>query len=114
VSNPAVQLLVKMVVSGVFVGLISEIAKRLPRVGGLVAALPVISLLTIFWLVLDNQTNNQIANFIRGVLFGLIPTGLFLFSMALLIDRDVKFPVALIVSLIVLSASWLVVHAVAT
>ncbi len=112
VSDPVVQLIVKMVVSGVFVGLISELAKRLPGVGGLVAALPVVSLTTIFWLLVDHQTNTQIAQFIRGILYGLIPTTLFLALLMFLLDREVKFVFALGISLIALSVTWVVVRAV--
>ena len=111
-SNPTAQLVVKMIVSGVFVGLISELAKRLPRIGGLVAALPIISLLTVFWLLVDRQTNAQIAHFVHGVLFGLIPTGLGLLLLALLLERDVSFAVALVISLLALAAAWIVVRAV--
>ena len=113
-SNPVAQLVIKMVVSGVFVGLISELAKRLPRVGGLVAALPVISLLTIFWLLVDQQTNPQIAHFIRGILFGLIPTTLFLLLLMLLLERNAQFGVALAISAVVLVIAWIVIRAVAT
>lgn len=113
-SNPLVQLFIKMVVSGIFVGLISELAKRLPRVGGLLAALPVISLLTIFWLLVDQQTNTQIALFIRGILFGLIPTTLFLLLLMFLLERDAQFGVALAISAVVLIVTWLVVRAVAS
>ncbi len=110
-SNPTVQLIAKMIVSGVFVGLISELAKRLPRIGGLVAALPVISLLTVFWLLVDKQTNVQIARFIHGVLYGLIPTTLGLLVLALLLERDVSFVLALVISLLALAAVWIVVRA---
>jgi hypothetical protein len=113
-SNPAVQLVIKMVVSGLFVGLISELAKRLPRVGGLLAALPVISLLTIFWLLVDQQTNTQIAHFIRGILLGLIPTSLFLLLLMVLLERNAQFGLALAISAIALIAVWLVIRAIAT
>jgi hypothetical protein len=111
-SNPTAQLVVKMIVSGVFVGLISELAKRLPKIGGLVAALPVISLLTVFWLLVDKQTNVQIAYFIHGVLYGLIPTALCLLLLALLLERNVPFAMALVISLVALAVAWIVVRAI--
>lgn len=113
-TTSMVQLIVKIVVSGIFVGLITEIAKRLPTVGGLVAALPVISLLTIFWLLVDGKTSPQIVETIRGVLFGLIPTTLFLLSLGILLSRDVQFGVALLLSAIILVVVWLIVKQIVT
>jgi hypothetical protein len=113
-ANPTVQLLVKMVVSGVFVGLISEIAKRAPNIGGLIAALPVISFLTVFWLRVDGGTNTQIANLLQGILFGIIPTSLCLFVLMLLLRRDVPLTAALAVSVVVLAVSWFITRALVT
>ena len=111
-ANPVVQIIIKMIVSGIFVGLLSEMAKRLPGVGGLLAALPIVSLLTIFWLRVDGQTNSQISRFIYGILFGLIPTGLFLLLLKVMLDRGMRLLPAVGLGLIALAVIWIVVRQV--
>jgi hypothetical protein len=112
-SNDTVQLIVKIVVSGVFVGLVSEVAKRLPTLGGLMAALPTITLLTVFWVKVDGATNQQVADLLRGVLIGLIPTSVFIFALMELLKRGVSLPAALIICFPALVVAWLVVRAIA-
>ncbi|MNC38441.1 hypothetical protein D3C75_870450 [compost metagenome] len=43
--------------------LISELAKRSDRLGGLIAALPMITMLTLIWLYLEKQSPEKIANY---------------------------------------------------
>lgn len=107
-SSATLQLIVKMVVSGVFVGLISEISKRLLNIGGLVAALPVISFLTVFWLRVDGGTNQQIAHLLQGILIGIIPTCACLLVLMLLLRREVPLGPAMAVAVVVLAVGWLI------
>ena len=48
-------LVVKAAISGVLVALISEIARRNPGAGGLLASLPLVSVLGMIWLWRDSQ-----------------------------------------------------------
>ena len=41
---------------------ISEVAKRSDRLGGFIAALPLMTLLTLVWLFVENQPEEKIAN----------------------------------------------------
>lgn len=69
---------VKILVSGIIIGFVTEIARRFPTYGGLLAALPLISILSIIWLTVqggDAQHNNK---FIIGVLMGLPATAVML------------------------------------
>jgi hypothetical protein len=56
------QLAIKAAVSGVLVAAASEIARRYPGWGGLVASLPLVSFLTILWLWRDTGDRVQIAD----------------------------------------------------
>ena len=107
-SNPGVQLIIKMVVSGIFVGLISEIAKRIPGIGGLLAALPIISLTTIFWLRVGGGNNGQVSTFIVGVMIGLIPTSVCLLLIKFLIDHGMRLAPSVGIGLIALTIVWVV------
>ena len=54
--------------------LISEIAKRSDRLGGLVAALPLVTVLTLSWLYIENQSNDKIANHAYYTFWYVLPT----------------------------------------
>ena len=43
-------LILKAVLSGILVAAISEVAKRYPDIGGLIASLPLVSVLGMIWL----------------------------------------------------------------
>ncbi len=42
--------------------LISEVAKKSDRLGGLIAALPLVTVLTLIWLYIEKQPESKIAN----------------------------------------------------
>lgn len=70
--------IVKAFVSGLVILGINVLAKKSLAFGGWVAALPLISLLSAFWLAADQRNNMQIAEFLQGVVWGLIPTAIML------------------------------------
>ena len=60
--SPLAQLAIKALVSGALIALASEIARRNPGWGGLVASLPLVSLLTMLWLWRDTGDAARIAD----------------------------------------------------
>ncbi|MCM3771054.1 DUF3147 family protein [Priestia aryabhattai] len=57
---------------------ITEMAKRFPTYGGIVAALPIVSLLSIVWLSVQGEKKEVVSQFTLGVLYGLPGTILLL------------------------------------
>lgn len=53
---------------------ISEIAKRSERLGGLVAALPLVTVLTLIWLYVEKQPPGRIANHAWYTFWYVVPT----------------------------------------
>jgi hypothetical protein len=53
---------------------VSEVAKRSDRLGGFVAALPLMTLLTLVWLYVENQPEEKIANHAYYTFWYVIPT----------------------------------------
>ena len=64
----------KYAVTAAMVVLISELAKRSDRVGGLVAALPLVTILTLIWLHLEKQPETKIANHAWYTFWYVVPT----------------------------------------
>ena len=55
-------LLIKAAISGVIVALVSEVAKRYPGLGGMLASLPLISILGMIWLWRDTRDPVRLAD----------------------------------------------------
>lgn len=66
--------IVKAALSGVIVLLVSEVAKRYPGWGGLIASLPLISILGIVWLWNDSTESERIARHAEATFWFVLPS----------------------------------------
>ena len=66
--------IVKAVISGLLVATISLIAKRYPGWGGLVASLPLVSLLSMLWLYGETRDTGRVADLAMGAFWFIIPS----------------------------------------
>jgi hypothetical protein len=71
-------LLLKIVVSGCIVGGVNLIAAVNPRMAGWLAALPLVSILSIAWLAGGGAPPEDLVAFVTRVLYRLVPTAAFL------------------------------------
>jgi hypothetical protein len=67
-------LTVKALLSGVIIMAVSEIAKRSPAFGALVASLPLVSVLAIIWLWRDTGDTARIANHAEATFWYVLPS----------------------------------------
>ncbi len=67
-------IITKYLITAAAVVLISELAKRSDRLGGLVAALPLVTLLTLIWLYVESQSIEKIANHAWYTFWYVVPT----------------------------------------
>jgi hypothetical protein len=67
-------LALKALISGVIIAAVSEIAKRSPAFGALIASLPLVSLLAIIWLWRDTGDIVRIANHAEATFWYVIPS----------------------------------------
>ena len=66
--------IVKYLITAAVVVLISEFAKTNDKLGGLVAALPLVTVLTLIWLYVEKQPTAKIANHAYYTFWYVIPT----------------------------------------
>jgi len=64
----------KYLITALVVVLVSEAAARSDRLGGLVAALPLVTVLTLIWLHVERQPQEKIANHAWYTLWYVLPT----------------------------------------
>ncbi|EQA34714.1 hypothetical protein LEP1GSC047_1773 [Leptospira inadai serovar Lyme str. 10] len=67
-------LLFKYFLTSLLVVLISEAARRNERLGGLLAALPIITILTLIWLKIDKVSSEKISNHAYYTFWYVLPT----------------------------------------
>ncbi len=67
-------LLVKYLVTAGIVVLVSEFAKRSDKLGGLIAALPLVTVLTLIWLYVEQQPASKIASHAYYTFWYVLPT----------------------------------------
>ncbi len=70
--------LVKVLSSTVVIGLVTEVARRSPSRGGVLSALPVVSLISFAWLVKQGSERTELSTVLKSVLLGLPATFLLL------------------------------------
>jgi len=64
----------KYLLTAAVVVLVSELAKRSDKLGGLVAALPLVTVLTLIWLYVEGQPQEKIANHAWYTFWYVLPT----------------------------------------
>lgn len=67
-------IITKYLITAAVVVLISEVAKRSDKLGGLVAALPIVTILALIWLYVENQSTEKIANHAWYTFWYSVPT----------------------------------------
>ena len=64
----------KYAITALLVVVISEVAKMSDRLGGLIAALPLVTVLTLIWLWAEGQGDDKIANHAWYTFWYVVPT----------------------------------------
>jgi hypothetical protein len=73
-GRPMLYFVIKAAVSGLIVAAVSEIARRHPGWGGLVASLPLTSLLAMLWLWRDSGDTGRVADLASGTFWFILPS----------------------------------------
>lgn len=68
----------KIMASAIVIAVITEISRRFPTYGGILAALPLVSILSIIWLYVQGEQTSTLSKFILGVIWGIPATMVFL------------------------------------
>lgn len=71
-------LLTKILVSAILIGVVTEVARIFPKYGGIIAALPLVSLMSLFWLNMQGEQATDLSKFALGVLWGFPATAVLL------------------------------------
>jgi hypothetical protein len=89
-------LLLKAAISGLIIALVSEIARRSPGVGAMVASLPLISVLGMIWLWRDRPDPANMADHAQATFWFVLPSLPMFLAIPALLRAGVSFWAALI------------------
>jgi hypothetical protein len=102
-------LVIKAALSGVIVAAVSEIARRYPGWGGLVASLPLTSLLAMIWLFRDTHEPERVAELSVSTIWFFVPSVPLFIALPVLIRSGLGFWPSLaicVIGTLALYAMW--------
>ena len=88
-------LLTAMIIVG-----ISEIAKRSTLIAGIVASIPLTSLLALTWLYFDTQSSSTVMDLSRNILLMIPPSLTFFIALYSLLGWNTAFTLSLLISIV--------------
>jgi hypothetical protein len=99
-------LLLKALLSGAIVAAVSEIARRYPGWGGLVASLPLVSLLAMTWLYVDSGDSAKVAGLAASTFWFFLPSMPMFVIIPLMLRSGWGFAVTMTVAIVVTVALY--------
>ncbi len=85
------QFALKVVLSALIIAGVSEVAKRLPWIAAILAALPLTSMLAMIWLYRDTGDVEKVVALSWGIFWAVLPTLLFFVVLPWLLHKGVRF-----------------------
>jgi uncharacterized membrane protein (GlpM family) len=83
---------IKLLISNLIIIACVKLGKTFPTFGGLIATMPLTSLIVLVWLHTDNPDDyTMIGNYTKGVLWGIIPTAFFFLAVYYCLKRGLPF-----------------------
>ena len=101
-------LIIKYLVSAAIIVAVSEVAKHSDRLGALIASLPVVTLMVLFWLYFDGQPSHKLANHAWYTFWYVLPT-LPMFALFPMMLERWGFSIAMLLSVSVTIISFVLV-----
>ena len=100
-------LITKYLLTAAVVVLVSELARRSDKLGGFIAALPIVTILVLIWLYVEHQPQQKIANHAWYTFWYVIPTMPMFLAFPVLLPRLGFWP-ALLACLVITVAAFAV------
>lgn len=91
---------IKAMLSGLLVAAISTIARRYPGWGGLVASLPLVSLLSMLWLYGETRDAEQVARLSIGAFWFFLPSIPMFLVIPIMLRSGYSFPLTMAVAIL--------------
>ncbi|WP_324807455.1 DUF3147 family protein [Sphingomonas sp. LY29] len=90
--------IIKAVLSGILVAAISTVARRYPGWGGLLASLPMVSVLSMLWLYGETKDSERVAALSMGAFWFILPSLPMFIIIPLMLRAGVGFTLTMLVA----------------
>ena len=98
---------IKVFISSGIIVLVSEIAKRDNLLGGLIASIPLVSVLSMIWLYVDTNDIDKVKALANGILWMVVPSMSLFIIFPILINYGIKFYLSLTISILITMVCYL-------
>ena len=99
--------LIKLFLSAFVIVVISEISKRTTLLGGLLASLPLVSILGLSWLYIDTKNTEKVAQLTTSIFWMVLPSLSLFVVLPILLKTKLSFLASLSISLVIMSICYL-------
>ncbi len=99
--------LIKLFLSAFVIVVISEISKRTTLLGGLLASLPLVSILGLSWLYIDTKNTEKVAQLSTSIFWMVLPSLSLFVVLPILLKTKLSFLASLSISLVIMSICYL-------
>ena len=99
---------IKVFISSAIIVLVSEIAKKDNIIGGLIASIPIVSVLSMIWLYIDTNNIDKVKALANGVLWMIFPSMSLFIILPILINCGIKFYLSLTISILITMVCYLI------
>jgi len=106
--------MVKLFISSALIALASEVAKRYPKLGGLIVSLPLTSILSILWLYVDTKDDSKILKFSWSIMLFLLPSIVFFLSLLLFLKMKFNFYLSFVLSIVLTMLAYHLYYKIVT
>jgi hypothetical protein len=96
----------KVIASALLIAAISELSKRNVLFAGVMASLPLVSLLSIVWLYLETKSTEKVITLSHSIFFMVLPSLLFFLILPIFLRKEVPFFIALFLSCLILGGAY--------
>ena len=83
---------IRFLIGGLVIAICALVGKKAPSLAGLIAVMPLTTLLVMIFMHIDNPgASVQMVRYVKGVLWGILPTALFFFTALFCFHKQVPF-----------------------
>ena len=106
------QTVIKVLLSSGIIVIVSEIAKKNTLIGGLIASIPLVSVMAMVWLYIDTKDIENINALSKSILWMVVPSLTLFISLPVLLKSGVNFYISMGISILVtMGCYWLTITA---
>lgn len=90
----------KLIITTLLIVLISEIAKRSSLMGGILAAIPLVSIIAMTWMYIDTNNTTKAVEFSNSIVWLITPSMTLFIVFPILIKKGLNFYPSMIISIV--------------